>query len=894
MRNRILEFLAEKAAHRTWLLSGMILIVTAILGVLASGLHMSPGFTDMLPENNPKGDEFNLILKEFTNASNIILVVQGTPEDMKAYARHITPRLEDLTDWVDRVDVQTPVDFYRKNALKLLTARQLDNFGDLFDDPNLIPFLTHLNESFEKEYTSDGSIGTRKKEQNAVRFLDGIETFTDVMQQFYDGDYTADLAKKAVDALTIGETYFISPDRDMMILMIEPTFNMFDDINLLTDAVNGIEKLVKTEAPAYHVTAGLTGSIVLSRDEIKASTEDSMSITLMALVGIFFLFVLSFRMWGSPFMAILTVILGVIWAMGIASLLVDSLSLMTVMMAVILVGLGIDFSIHIISAYTENRYAGVSAEESLRNSLVKTGPGIFTGGLTTGAAFLTMMISSNRGMFEFGFVAGSGIVVTMLATLIILPVLLMIREKLLRKRHTVGRGKDISYAFLGRSAEGLARHWIVSAVIILLVTIFLTYHASKITMDYNYLNMEPVGLESIKLQEDLIASFDLSTDYALLTASDLPEVRKLTEKARELSTAGWVESISDFLPDPAVKSDYFHFVRNLRRNLNAAQIKTRLDPQDTKALTDELERLEFNIIELQDLAYIGGQDRVYDKAKRLVGEADDSLTTGLLSRLVDTAREKTVLYKLTDFSRTFAETFKADLLTMANTEPLRVDLLPREIRERFIGKSGDIYLISVYPKQNVWEDTNFLKRFAADCEGISPKATGFPPIFVELLNIIAKDGKKSTWLAVAAVFLLLFFDFRNLKYALVGMVPLFFGAVWMVGFMQLSGLQFTMVNVMAIPLIIGIGIDDGVHILHRYRIEQDLKTVFRSTGKAVLLTSLTTMMGFGSLWFATYRGLGSMGIALFIGVGSCFLASVIIIPVILGMGRKPKVLQEGR
>ncbi len=666
---------------------------------------------------------------------------------MKAYARHIAPRLEDLTNWVDRVDVQTPVDFYRKNALKLLTSTQLDNFGELFDDPNLIPFLNHLNDSFEKEYTSDGSIGSRKKEQDAVRFLDGIETFTDVMQQFYDGEYTSDLAEKAVDALTIGETYFISPNRDMMIIMIEPTFNMFDDIKLLTDAVNGIETLVKAEAPAFHVTAGLTGSIVLSRDEIKASTEDSMSITLIALVGIFFLFVLSFRMWGSPFMAILTVVIGVVWAMGIASLLVDSLSLMTVMMAVILVGLGIDFSIHIISGYTENRFAGVGVEDSLRNSLVKTGPGIFTGGLTTGAAFLTMMISSNRGMFEFGFVAGCGIVVTMLATLIVLPVLLMIREKLLRKRHSVRGKKDISYAFLGKSAEKLSRHWRVSAVVMLLVSVFLAYHASRITMDYNYLNMEPVGLESIRLQKALIASFDLSTDYALLTAGDLPEVRKLTEKARELSTAGWVESISDFLPDPADKSDYFHFVRNLRRNLNAAPIKTSLDRQAAKTLVDELERLEFNIIELQDLAFIGGQDRVYNKAKRLVGEADDTLMTGRLSQLVDTARGKTVLYKLTDFSRTFAETFKTDLLAMANTQPLRVDLLPREIRERFIGKSGDIYLISVYPKQNVWEDTNFLKSFAADCESISPKATGFPPIFVELLNMIAKDGKNQPgWL----------------------------------------------------------------------------------------------------------------------------------------------------
>ena len=98
--------------------------------------------------------------------------------------------------------------------------------------------------------------------------------------------------------------------------------------------------------------------------------------------------------------------------------------------------------------------------------------------------------------------------------------------------------------------------------------------------------------------------------------------------------------------------------------------------------------------------------------------------------------------------------------------------------------------------------------------------------------------------------------------------------------------MFNMMNIMAVPLIIGIGIDDGVHILHRWKIEKNLDTVYRSTGKAILLTSLTTMLGFGSLWFATYRGLGSMGLALFIGVGTCFFATLFMLPPLLGIKKK--------
>ncbi len=101
--------------------------------------------------------------------------------------------------------------------------------------------------------------------------------------------------------------------------------------------------------------------------------------------------------------------------------------------------------------------------------------------------------------------------------------------------------------------------------------------------------------------------------------------------------------------------------------------------------------------------------------------------------------------------------------------------------------------------------------------------------------------------------------------------------------MGLTGIQITLLNIIAIPLILSIGIDDGVHILHRYRIEGvgALDIVYRSTGKAIIITSLTTMLAFGSLVFATYRGFGSMGIALFIGVGACLATSILVLPAVL-------------
>ena len=185
-----------------------------------------------------------------------------------------------------------------------------------------------------------------------------------------------------------------------------------------------------------------------------------------------------------------------------------------------------------------------------------------------------------------------------------------------------------------------------------------------------------------------------------------------------------------------------------------------------------------------------------------------------------------------------------------------------------------------------------MDQFGAELESVSDRTTGMPVIMRALFEIIGRDGRNAALLTLVLVYLILLIDFRSFKYALIAMLPLAVGGIWMIGLMQVFGFQLDLMNVMALPLILGIGIDDGIHVVHRWRLEgpRSAYTVLSSTGKAVLLTSLTTMLAFGSMMFSPFRGYASLSWALIFGVGACFFTTIIILPAFMGLidNKKPK------
>jgi predicted RND superfamily exporter protein len=614
---------------------------------------------------------------------------------------------------------------------------------------------------------------------------------------------------------------------------------------------------------------------------------------LIAVLAILFLLMVSFRMWVAPALAIVNLLIGLIWAVGIAAVVVGQLNIMTQMMAVILLGLGIDFSIHIISGFTEWRAVGNSIAESMEKTFIKTGKGILTGALTTACAFFTMSISQSRGLKEMGVVTGSGLLAILLATFLFLPSLLVLRERRLEKKREKKEDKesfvqrDISFKFMGHMAVWLNRHYVFTILFSLFLTLILARFGSEITFDQNYMNIEPKGLTSIELQDVVLEKFDMSMDYALVLAGNVDESRELAKSYRNLGSVAVAEDISLYLPSSEEQQKRKTLIDEIFVKMRSMPIHAKIQAEDIRVMHNEVERLEMNIMEMQDMAYLGGQDKVDNKCKSIVGDPEKPNSQNMIQELLRLleADQKQLSEGLTSFQELFAPYYKSSVIRMASTEPIKLEDLPVSILDRYSNKTREQFLVTVFPNGNIWQDAKFLHRFDDDLERVSDKATGMPPVFRALIEIIGRDGRNAVFLTLIIMFLLLLVDFRSPVYALIAMIPLACGVLWMVGLMKLTGQQLTVMNIMGLPMIVGIGIDDGVHIVHRWRNEGKgkINTVFSSTGKAILLTSLTTMLAFGSLVFSIWRGFGHLGAALFIGVGACFLATVFILPGIIGI-----------
>ncbi|MFQ6677405.1 MAG: RND family transporter [Fidelibacterota bacterium] len=923
MQQRFLTTLGRWAGEKTWWMLLVIIALTIFFGGLSEQLEMTMDMTGLLPKDDPMVDEFNYIFEEFNGASTIFIVAQGEMKDMIRFAEEITPRVKKLESWIEtngsdnvkkqlqkardkvaagkiegndqyikRVEYMQPTEFIRNHGLMLIKPKDLKNTQEIFENPNLLPYLTNLNNSLEKEYIqSEEKISTTQREQAATMFLDGIESWVDHTElALYGDEFDPTRGPLAAEAAAIGNPYLVSPDRSLLLITVEASFSIME-MDHLMPMVNGLEEMVKKEAVNYNIKTGLTGALVLGRDEMVAAVEDSMWLTMLALILILILFIFTFRMVSSPVMAVLNLIIGITWAMGMAWLLVQTLNMFTAMMAVVLVGLGIDFSIHIISVFSELVNKGTEPKQAIIETLQKVGGGIITGGLTTAAAFLTLLVGRSAGISEFGLVCGMGLIVIMIATLIAMPTMLMLRE-----RYRVWRGKelkktrDVAYARIGKIGEGIHRKWRFSLVAGLIVSLFFGFMMMRVTFDYNYLNMEPEGLESIALNDLIIEKFNFSADAALMTATSLEQNHEYTEAAKKKSSISYVESISDYLPYAVEQNKRKPGIMRIGEKMERATVTSSITAVQRAGIIDELYRLEANVIEMQDMAFTGGQDMIDQKATRIVGNPDQPQLVGNLSRFIARMEKKPVrLERLGEFNQEFGDAYRSLVLNMADTTTITLDMLPASVKSTHMSEKGERFLLTLYPKGNIWS-IDYLEVFTNDILAISPSISGTPPMFYYLMKIIGADGRRAAVLTIVVVVLFLWFDFRSLKKALLAMIPLFFGVIWMVGIMGLTGIQLTLLNIMAIPLIIGIGIDDGVHLIHRYHHEGKgaIFTVFSSTGKAIIITSLTTMLAFGSLVFAVYRGFGSLGIALFIGVGTCLLASIFVLPALLAIVDKRK------
>jgi predicted RND superfamily exporter protein len=207
-----------------------------------------------------------------------------------------------------------------------------------------------------------------------------------------------------------------------------------------------------------------------------------------------------------------------------------------------------------------------------------------------------------------------------------------------------------------------------------------------------------------------------------------------------------------------------------------------------------------------------------------------------------------------------------------------VQSLPQIIRDRFVAASG-LYLVQVYPKGDIWEDAP-LQRFITALRTVDRDVTG-PPVQTYTLATVMRHGyERAAVLALIAVFVFVFADFRNLRDAILATVPLVYGGAWLLEAMGALGWEFNLANLFAVPIIIGMGVDNGVNMIYRWREEQDKSSLIltKAVGKSVTICSLTTIAAFAALIPADHNGISSLGWVLTLGVSFILIATFVVLP----------------
>jgi hypothetical protein len=292
------------------------------------------------------------------------------------------------------------------------------------------------------------------------------------------------------------------------------------------------------------------------------------------------------------------------------------------------------------------------------------------------------------------------------------------------------------------------------------------------------------------------------------------------------------------------------------------------------------------------VAGLGEDNKIVRKRNELVrevlgaevGEPGKEIFQTLI-RLIESDLDK-YSSRLTALDSQFAPSMDRIVTKMTSAErAMTINDLPDSIYNSFMDDAGKYNLITIFPKEGAWRDLESMERLNAVLYEISPRITGSTQIMTAWIDEATSSTLKAAFYIAAAVLIFLFISLRSIRYTLLAAAPLIIGMIWMLGIYPLVGMKLNILNIIMIPLVIGMGIDFGIHLSHRFQVEQDIDAVYRYTGKAVFLSAMTTMIGFGSLGLiGKFPSLASMGMILFVGIASCLAAALIVLPALFSFG----------
>ncbi|MBY0587020.1 MMPL family transporter [bacterium] len=642
-----------------------------------------------------------------------------------------------------------------------------------------------------------------------------------------------------------GKLYFLR-------VLCEPKYQSLYIAHQVIDRIREVLNEVRNEFPGENI--GLTGKQVLLSDQMVIGSRDMTRATILSTLLVTIAFIVAMRGFLYPLFAVASLSIGMCWTFGLTTLLVGELTLLSAVFTPILVGIGIDYGVHLLMRYQEERRL-FPAETAMRRALLAVTRGNVTGSLTTCAAFMTALLTNSPGFSQLGLIAGTGVLLCMSAMTLVFPSMVMLHHRLFGSAEgatpVLALELPIPTRWFGPGfivGVGLATAWWILLV-------------PRVGFEDNVLTLQPPGLESVQWEKRVLEDGD-STLFAAITVDQLADVPRIVDRARGLTSVSGAHSVMDVIAPMTAERE------SLRSDL--AEIRL---PSHGKGLrewdADTLQGLRTTLVLLQPAA----QARSAEAGAKLSRTSADlqKLIEGLRSS--DPALVAKTRQKIEQFHARCAMAMRQ--IVQGNQLPLR-EALPESVRPMLMSPGGK-FLVMVYPNHNIW-DFGHLTQFVNDIRTVEPDVTGFPVIHMGTVNDLKISFFLSSLLALGTVGSIVWLDFRSIAKTMLAMTPLILAIFWTLGWMGITGRDFNLVTFIAVPILIGISVDNGVHLVHRYYEPRLAGSTIGSTSMAVFVTSLTNMFGFGSLMVSSHRGAQSLGLIMLVGCSVTLVASLTVLP----------------
>ncbi len=859
--------------HARGVLIATAVVTAALLVYTAANFRINTHHTALLSDDLPFWTEYKAFAEVFPILDEALLVVVDaeTPDLARDAADKLAAQLARDTDLYSDVYVPGGGEFFEKHALLYLSIDELEDLSDqlasvqpllaeIAEDPSLRRLTTLLQEGVERARTDpdmplDLSVVFDSFSLAAAAVLEGRPRPVSWTELLLARELPGESSRRLVVLHPNYEYDRLLPGRSVM-----------RDVRHQARVLGLV--------PEQGVTVRITGNVALNTEEMVSVARGAVTGALFSffLVGFILYTALRARPLVSAILA--TLLIGLIWTAAFGTWAVGHVNVISIAFAVLFIGLGVDFGIHFGMRYAELLRSEHPQAVALAETAYSVGGSLVLCAFTTAMGFYVFVPTDYRAVAELGLISGSGMILSLICTLTVLPALLSISPNIQPRR------ASRAVPWLERVLITLAVHH-PRTVRLVSGGLFVAclFAIPLLRFDFNVITMRDPSTESVQTFDELLADSDTSPWTIDVLAPDLAAAAKLAEELRGLDVVERAVTLRDYVPEdqqekleiladlgyflpepPGDEAPPRHFpiseqiatLRALQESLRSPWIAEG-DPARARSAGRAATYLERFLSRLETL----------DRRQEELDKFEESLTGTLPEQL-----------------RRLWSAVEPDRITQAT--------LPEPLVRRMVSPDGRAR-VQVLPRYDLGDNVEHA-RFVDTVKTVAPEATGSAVSLLEWGRAVVRSFREALSYAIIAIALLLWLLWRRVGDMTLVLAPLLLAALLTVATAGILDIPFNFGNVVVLPLLLGIGVDSGIHLVHRHRVALESGEPTRpperelletSTPQAVFFSAITTMASFGSLAFSDHLGLASLGKLVLIGVTYTTVCNLVVLPALL-------------